>query len=692
MLVGQKIWLIEENRVTYVTNQSAKIHSNNSAMKKLLLKSFFTFLILNSLFLFSFSQAPEIKWAYQYPPNPEQNAAYTPEEILETVDGFIICGHKNIQVGTNPSHSNVFVMKVNKEGDTLWIGDYPVDPEGEFQPNEKAYSIAQTDNGSFYVVGFHSQPADDNYNPPRAQSQLLIMEIMPDGTKSDKYISTHSSLDRIEGKKIYKTSNSTFVITGFTNDYEASFSNDKILFAELSGNNIEPVFLKSIPFQIDGENKSAMGVWATATTENNYLFAGNHINNNFDIYLKRTNYLGNVTNWQQNLGGDGGDFVSDVVEDEGFYYLAGYTPSQTYVVKIDGNGEVKWEKEFGYDNSYSTYSSAIGLAEDGNLIITGFYQSTNIYKTYYIFLAKIDKETGDVIWIEDYETNSSSRDAIVTTNFGYLVAGKAVFSDVPQKQVFLCYLGYDAEYSVWENSNLALGLGLVTTSDNIDVMTANDLTGNLYGVTVTINELLHSEVDKLEIFLEHGDISVKLVDKPQNPATGFINTTFFDGAVVPIAAGSGTFTGIYKPEEPLRAFNGTNPKGDWTLRIVYYSGSGLKSSSEVLNGWTLKLLTDAGSGTGIYSPDDIENFLLYPCYPNPLSTETRIEFKIPKRSHVNLSVYNQSGQIVKKLVNTELYEGEHSAVWNAQEISAGTYFIHLESEGIVSIQKLVVIK
>ncbi len=128
------------------------------------------------------------------------------------------------------------------------------------------------------------------------------------------------------------------MITGFTNDYEASFSNDKILFAELSGNNIEPVFLKSIPFQIDGENKSAMGVWATATTENNYLFAGNHINNNFDIYLKRTNYLGNVTNWQQNLGGDGGDFVSDVVEDEGFYYLAGYTPSQTYVVKTaDGN-------------------------------------------------------------------------------------------------------------------------------------------------------------------------------------------------------------------------------------------------------------------------------------------------------------------------------------------------------------------
>jgi len=223
-------------------------------------------------------------------------------------------------------------------------------------------------------------------------------------------------------------------------------------------------------------------------------------------------------------------------------------------------------------------------------------------------------------------------------------------------------------------------------------MSANDLEGNLFGVTITINELLHSEVDKLEIYLEHGDISVKLVDKPQNPATGFINTTFSDGATVPISAGSGTFTGLYKPEELLRAFNGSNPKGDWTLRIVYYSGSGLKSSTEVLNGWTLKLLTDGGSGTGIYTQENIENFQLYPCYPNPLNEETRIDFKIPKRGHVNLMVYNLSGEVVKKLVDTELNEGEHSRVWNAQDIAAGTYFLHLESNGIISVQKLIVIK
>ncbi len=88
----------------------------------------------------------------------------------------------------------------------------------------------------------------------------------------------------------------------------------------------------------------------------------------------------------------------------------------------------------------------------------------------------------------------------------------------------------------------------------------------------------------------------------------------------------------------------------------------------------------------------VKNYGLEQNYPNPLNEKTRIEFKIPKKGHVNLSIYNQSGQIVKKLVNTELNEGEHTRIWNAQDISAGTYFLHLESNGIISVQKLIIIK
>ncbi|TFG89972.1 MAG: T9SS type A sorting domain-containing protein, partial [Candidatus Atribacteria bacterium] len=120
--------------------------------------------------------------------------------------------------------------------------------------------------------------------------------------------------------------------------------------------------------------------------------------------------------------------------------------------------------------------------------------------------------------------------------------------------------------------------------------------------------------------------------------------------------------------------------------------AGGKSSTGTLNAWTLKLLADAGSGTGIHSVAETENFILYPCYPNPVQEETRIVFKILAKEQVNLSVYEQTGQLVKKLVDEVLPAGEYSMLCNVNDISPGVYFIRLESKGLNYTQKLVVLK
>jgi len=256
----------------------------------------------------------------------------------------------------------------------------------------------------------------------------------------------------------------------------------------------------------------------------------------------------------------------------------------------------------------------------------------------------------------------------------------------------LVYMSSREGYATVVIPHGAIGLGLVSTSDNIDVVTATDLTDNLYGVSVTINELLHPDVSKLEIFLEHGGVSVKLV--AQNSASGvnFINTNFRDAADNPIASGSAPYTGSFIPSESLRAFNGTDPKGDWTLRIIDHSGKGPSDAGGTLNAWTLKLLTDAGSGTGIHSAAGKEDLMLYPCYPNPAQEETRIDFNILSNDKVNMSVYNQAGQVVAKLIDEVLTPGYYSMVWNVHDISPGVYFIRLETNGISSSQKIVVFK
>ncbi len=51
-----------------------------------------------------------------------------------------------------------------------------------------------------------------------------------------------------------------------------------------------------------------------------------------------------------------------------------------------------------------------------------------------------------------------------------------------------------------------------------------------------------------------------------------------------------------------------------------------------------------------------------------------------------------SGKIVQELVNTALNAGSYSILLNASNLSSGTYFYRLESEGYTDTKKLILIK
>jgi len=664
-----------------------------------LLVSFFIALFSLS----SFGQAPTIKWHGQYPPDPEPNATYSAEDIVETSDGYVICGYKVVQNGPTESESFVFVMKVSIDGEVEWANDYDVEnPVVDYTSSEQALSIAENDAGNFYLVGFQTLPPIplSPPEPPRPSTQLLIMEIMADGTKGRSF-SVDNDDDWSEGRSIHKTINNTFIITGLALKYDAfGHADDRILLGELTENNLEPVFLNSFPYKSTAGNHPGWGVWATSFAgefSTRYLITGSLIMNKFDLFFMEVDDSG-FPYWKSTYGGDESDQLSDVLAVEDNYYLAGYSEDsvdgytflfyQAYVVKADNNGDIIWENTYGGPATY--FANDIDLAPDGDLVITGTHESWD-HKTD-IFLMKIDEESGDSIWYKKYDVYGGARRAMLTSDFGYLIAGRSIIASVPQKQIFLMYLDHSVETETVVIPRSAIGLGIVNTSDNIDVVSSGDLLGNLYGVSVTINELLHPQVENLEIYLEHADVSVKLINQYDANGENFISTRFFDAADHPISSGEAPYSASYKPANMLRAFNGVNSKGDWQIRIIDYSTDGLKSTTGTLNGWTLKLLTDAGSGTGIHSPEEIENFLLNQCYPNPAREETRIDFKIPWNGHVNLQVFNLSGQMISKLVDSDLTEGEHTRLWNVRNISAGTYYLHLESNGIIIIQKLIVIK
>jgi hypothetical protein len=111
----------------------------------------------------------------------------------------------------------------------------------------------------------------------------------------------------------------------------------------------------------------------------------------------------------------------------------------------------------------------------------------------------------------------------------------------------------------------------------------------------------------------------------------------------------------------------------------------------MLVGWSLNLLVEAGA-VGIPTQEALANFGLESIRPNPLNQEALISFQIPKATAVDLKVYNQLGQEVASLAHEELPAGAHSRIWNPGSLAPGTYFVHLEAGGMISVRKAVIVK
>ncbi len=79
-------------------------------------------------------------------------------------------------------------------------------------------------------------------------------------------------------------------------------------------------------------------------------------------------------------------------------------------------------------------------------------------------------------------------------------------------------------------------------------------------------------------------------------------------------------------------------------------------------------------------------------YPNPFNPTTEIAFSIPEKTHVSLSVFNQRGQEIAKLLDRQLPAGKHSVVFNASEYPSGTYIYRLKAGSFQQTRQMVLVK
>jgi hypothetical protein len=79
-------------------------------------------------------------------------------------------------------------------------------------------------------------------------------------------------------------------------------------------------------------------------------------------------------------------------------------------------------------------------------------------------------------------------------------------------------------------------------------------------------------------------------------------------------------------------------------------------------------------------------------YPNPVASTTNINFEVPDRSFVTLTVRNELGVEVARLVNENLEAGKYSVDFSARNISNGLYTYILESGSTKLVGKMSVVK
>ncbi len=84
-------------------------------------------------------------------------------------------------------------------------------------------------------------------------------------------------------------------------------------------------------------------------------------------------------------------------------------------------------------------------------------------------------------------------------------------------------------------------------------------------------------------------------------------------------------------------------------------------------------------------------------FPNPFNPSTNINYTVPKKSHVQLEVYNVLGQRVKTLVSGVRDAGVWQVTWDGDsesgsKVSSGMYFYKFTAGAFVETRKMVLMK
>ena len=308
------------------------------------------FLVFFSLSLIFAGIASAGEWAKTY-----DAGGYT-NSIQQTSDGgYIVAGG----VGA----LDVWVLKLNASGNIQWQKTYGSDWALEF---DVANSIQQTSDVGYIVAGYtQSIYPFSGYN-------IWVLKLDQNGNVT--WQKTYGGYAHDVANSIQQTSDGGYIVAGKTNSFGAGSSDVWVLKLDKDGN---------IQWQKTyGGHSIDEATSIQQTSDGGYIVAGYTWSfgaGGGGVWVLKLDKDGNIQ-WQKTYGGTDEDVASSIQQtSDGGYIVAGKTnsfgagSSDVWVLKLDKDGNIQWQKTYGGPDGDEAHS--IQQTSDGGYIVAGYTYS-----------------------------------------------------------------------------------------------------------------------------------------------------------------------------------------------------------------------------------------------------------------------------------------------------------------------------
>jgi len=399
--------------------------------------------------------------------------------------------------------------------------------------------------------------------------------------------------------------------------------------------------------------------------------------------------------WTRNYGWDGNDVFADLVKStDGMFVATGLTDTPNdfeniYLVKVDEDGNLQWEKNFG--GPQKDVALSLTNADDGGLVITGVTRSVSVGEED-LFIFKTDVN-GDSLWFKTYGTtgNDGGYGISKTSDGGFIIAGQYNWND-------LWLLKVDANgdtmwTKIFGGNNFDEGISVIETDDNGYIVCGHSSSfgnGELDVYVVKTDSVGNFEWQKT--YGGAGYDEGRRILKRDN------------GYLVMGSTDSGTFG------EMDYFLIWTDENGD-TVQTRTYGDAGEDRCYDVIsvgndyfliagsdfNNTTLGdaalLLIESGNSPSVVNPDEvIDGYYLYEAYPNPFNPSTTIRYEVGLFGRVTLKVYDVLGREVATLVNDVQPAGVYEVKFDASRLPSGAYFYTFTTDDFATTRKMILMK